>query len=366
MALTEIIQQKIHETGPISFCDFMEMCLYYPELGYYTSIDDKIGWNGDYYTSPHLTTIFGEMIARQLEEMWHLLGKEKFTIVEYGAGTGVLCQSILGYLKHNKELYDKLNYCIIEKSATMRQKEKTILCEKVSWHENIQDIAPVTGCVLSNELVDNFSVHQVVMKNDLMEIFVGFDNGFTEILKPASSRLKDYLNELEVVLQKEFRTEINLQATDWMKEIGSSLQRGFVITIDYGFPSFELYSSRRRQGTLLCYHKHRINGCPYDNIGTQDITAHINFSALHHWGLKNGLEFSGFVNQAYFLLALGLVDHLREIEKSGNHNYEDNRKKAFLINSLLMDMGTKLKILIQHKGIERPQLSGLKFSQRVF
>ena len=365
MLVSEIIKQKIHEEGPISFCDFMEMCLYYPESGYYTSAEDKIGCNGDYYTSPYLTSLFGEMIGKQLEEMWRLLGKEKFTVVEYGAGTGALCKSILSYFKNNEELYDQLNYCIIEKSAAMRQKEKMILCEKLSWHKNIQDIAPVKGCILSNELVDNFSIHQVVMKDELMEVFVDFKNGFIETLRPASSELKNYLRALKINLPKGFRTEINLQVIDWMQEIGNALQKGFVVTIDYGFPSIELYSSRRNQGTLLCYHKHRINDCPYNNIGEQDITAHVNFSALHHWGLKNGLQYSGFTNQAHFLLSLGLADHLRETEKNITGECEDDKKKIFLIHSLLMDMGTKLKVLIQHKGLDQPSLTGLKFPHQL-
>jgi SAM-dependent MidA family methyltransferase len=190
MTVSEIIKQKISDGGPISFCDFMEMCLYYPELGYYTSTRDKIGWSGDYYTSPYVSRLFGVMIAKQLEEMWRILGDEKFVIVEYGAGTGLMCYNILEELKKNKDLYEQLTYCIIEKSGAMRQKQKENLNEKVSWHKCIQDIAPVNGCILSNEVVDNFCVHQVIMKEELMEVFVGFDNGFFELLKPASVELK--------------------------------------------------------------------------------------------------------------------------------------------------------------------------------
>ena len=132
MLLSEIIAEKIKREGPISFRDFMEMSLYYPELGYYTSIDDKIGKNGDYYTSSDLTSIFGAMIGTQIEEMWEIAGMEPFTIIEYGAGTGLLCHDILEYLKNNTKLYDELNYCIIEKSAVMREKQKKRLHEKVS------------------------------------------------------------------------------------------------------------------------------------------------------------------------------------------------------------------------------------------
>jgi SAM-dependent MidA family methyltransferase len=363
MTLLEIIKQKINDEGPISFCDFMEMCLYYPELGYYTSTRDKIGRNGDYYTSPYVSTLFGVMIAKQLEEMWRILDEEKFTVVEYGAGTGFMCHSILEELKKNKDLYERLNYCIIEKSEAMRQKQKNILNEKVSWHKCIQDVAPVTGCILSNEVVDNFCVHQVVMKEELMEVLVGFNDEFFELLQPAPNELKEYFQELQVTLEKGFRTEINLQATHWMKDISEALQKGFVLTIDYGFPSFELYSSRRSQGTILCYHQHRINDDPYSNIGEQDITAHVNFSALHQWGLKHELKYTGFTNQAYFLLALGLTEQLRMMEKNGETN--SIGAKPSLINSLLLDMGTKLKVLIQHKLVSKPQLSGLKFLHQV-
>jgi SAM-dependent MidA family methyltransferase len=367
MTLFEIIKQKIRDEGPISFCDFMEMCLYYPELGYYTSARDKIGWSGDYYTSPYLSRLFGVMIAKQLEEMWRISGEGKFTIVEYGAGTGFMCYSILEELKKNKDLYEQLNYCIIEKSSAMCQKQKEILNEKVSWHKSIQDIAPVTGCILSNEVVDNFCVHQVVMEEELMEVFVGFNDGLFELLKPAPGELKEYFEELKITLEKGFRTEINLQAKDWMKEIGEALEKGFVLTIDYGFPSFELYSSRRSQGSILCYHQHRINDNPYTNIGDQDITAHVNFSALHHWGLKNELEYTGFTNQAYFLLSLGLTEQLRVMEKESKNNETDSiGSKASVINSLLLDMGTKLKVLIQHKGLSKPQLCGLKFPINLF
>ena len=364
MSLREIIQEKISKDGPISFHDFMEISLYYPEIGYYSSARDKIGWNGDYYTSPHLTCLFGEMIAKQLEEMWRIQGSEKFSIVEYGAGTGVLCHNILARLKLNKKLYNQLNYCIIEKSDTMCRKEKKILNEKVSWHNSIQELAPVTGCILSNEVVDNFSVHQVVMTDELMEVFVDFKNDFFELLMPASEILKNYLREFKIRLDDNFHTEINLQAIDWIKEIGKALQKGFVLTIDYGFPSFELYNHQRRNGTLLCYYRHRINDCPYINIGEQDITTHVNFSALNHWGLKNGLQCTGFTNQACFLLALGFTEHLRRLEQKEKQAGTTVANVA-LLNSLLLDMGTKHKVFIQHKNLSKPQLTGLKFSSQV-
>ncbi len=359
MQLSGIIAKRISENGPISFHDFMEMALYYPQLGYYTSDGIKIGTKGDYYTSPGLHAVFGAMIGRQLEEMWNLTGRGAFTIVEYGAGTGTLCHDLLDYLKTNRLFYDRLQYCIVEKSPCMRKKEQEHLFEKVSWHDSIADIGAFTGCVLSNELLDNFSVHEVVMEEQLMEVFVDYQNGFFEVLRPALEELKDYFRQLKIVLPKGFRTEVNLQAIDWIRDIAQSLKKGFVLTIDYGYPSAELYSEYRRSGTLLCYHAHQVNADPYHHIGEQDITAHVNFSALKHWGLKNGLECCGFAEQGDFLRALGLMDYIRTPEQNTKTNACSSPENAMAIHGLLNGIGTKLRVFIQGKGPVTKQLRGL-------
>src|ERR1700744_5774987 len=177
MDLTELIIQEIDSEGPISFRDFMEMCLYYPDLGYYTRLA-QIGKDGDFYTSTSLTPVFGILIGKQLEEMWRNLGESAFTIVEYGAGTGSLCHDILIYLKCNNKMYDQLRYCIIEKSPAMRSLERRCLNEKVCWCDTIEEISEINGCILSNEVIDNFAVYQVVMDDELMEVFVDFQDGF--------------------------------------------------------------------------------------------------------------------------------------------------------------------------------------------
>lgn len=348
MELSEIIVQKIQENGPISFCDFMEMALYYPELGYYTSNGNPIGVKGDYYTSPQLTPVFGMLIGKQLEAMWEATGKETFTVVEYGAGNGKLCRDIMAYLTTIPEFYDKLNYCIIEKQSVGNGE----LPEKVSWHNTLNDIPKITGCILSNELVDNFPVHQVVMEDELMEVFIGYDGNFTEVLQPASQELKAYLEELNIVLPKGYRTEINLQATQWIAEIAKALKKGYVLTIDYGYTSSQLYSEQKRQGTLMCYNRHATNENLYTAIGRQDITAHINFSALCHWGFKNGLACVGLTNQADFLMRLGFKESLREITMTNPNIIQAVREEAFLTYTLLLDMGTQFKVLIQEKGME--------------
>jgi len=363
MALSDIVVEKIRKEGPLSFHDFMEMALYYPGQGYYTSEGERLGHGGDYYTSPYLTCLFGEMLAGQLEEMWQALGCQPLTVVEYGAGTGLLCRDILHRLGSNRELYESLRYVIIEKSEAMRQRERQLLPDKVQWVAEIAEIAPVTGVVLSNELLDNFSVHQVVMADELMEVYVEYTDGFREMLRPANEELKNYLHQLGVVLPRGYRTEINLEATEWIKEISAALQKGFILTIDYGYPSSVLYS--KKDGTLLCYHGHRINHNPYDLIGEQDITSHVNFTALDYWGKMNGLECCGYTTQTHFLQGLGITNYLQKIEAAGLEGNDPamRQQRLWQLRTLLLEMGRKFKVLIQRKGLNKVMLSGMQFAQ---
>jgi len=361
MELSKIIIKRIKKEGPLSFRDFMEMALYYPKLGYYNSMDAKIGADGDFYTSANLSASFGAMLARQIEEMWHFLGKKPFKIVEYGAGTGLLCHDILDNLKKNKALYAGLCYCIIEKSASMREIEKKYLSEKVSWYDSIDEIPELNGCVISNELIDNFAVHQVVMEEQLQEVFVDYKNGFEEILLPAGKILVDYFKTLNVDLPKGFRTEVNLEAVSWLKDISRFLVKGYVITIDYGSISLELYDNRRSSGTLLCFHNHQKNDNPYQLIGSQDITTHTNFSALRQWGLDYGLDCCGMIDQTNFLLALGIKKYQNDVLTKPINKAQVKIHETYFNIGLLLSMGMRYKVLIQQKGIEKKTLTGLKF-----
>jgi SAM-dependent MidA family methyltransferase len=355
MSLEEIIIQKIKTGGPISFRDFMEAALYYPELGYYNNqTTEKIGIRGDFYTSSTYCSIFGRMLAIQLEEMWCALGQPPFVIVEYGAGTGVLCRDILEHLEQNELFFKRLQYVIIEKSPALRcmQQQQLKGNDVVRWTDDIGSLGHFTGCILSNELLDNFSVYRVLKKEDgLKEILVHYEDGFTELLQPARQELKDYFKELKIDLPAGYEAEVNLEAIDWIKEITVNLESGFVLTIDYGYPSPQLYS--RRNGTLMCYHQHKASHCAYLHIGDQDITAHVNFSAIDCWGQKNKLHLNGFTSQAYFLHALGIS---RELSSVGQSKASRNFIQAFML-----DMGTKLKVMIQEKNKRSALLSGLRF-----
>ena len=359
MQLAEIIINKIKKEGPVCFRDYMEMALYYPSLGYYNSEVNKIGKEGDYYTSPVLSSFFGEMIGKQIEEMWMLLDKKPFTIVEYGAGTGALCSGILQYLTNNFALFENLKYVIIEKSESMRKAQEKRFPEKVEWYNSIKEAGPINGCILSNEVLDNFAVHKVVMKEELMEVFVDHEKDFIEILKPAGEKLKNYFLEQQIVLPKNYTTEINLQAIEWIKEISENLNRGFVFTIDYGFASTDLYNEKRNSGTLICYKGHEINTELYSDIGLQDITAHVNFSALSHWGKNYGLDCIGFTTQANFLRSMGLMNYLRRLEMQES---DDSKNSIFQINKLMRGMGNKFKLLVQKKEVSQKFLTGLQFA----
>lgn len=312
------------------------------------------------------------MIAGQLEEMWLAMGTpEPFTVVECGPGTGLLCADILRRLQRNKVLYDHLQYVLVEKSEWMCKKESRLLSaggllEKVRWETGLAELAPITGCILSNELIDNFAVHRVVMEEELMEIFVGYENGFTEIVRPAGEELKAYLAELGVALPKGFRAEINLEATQWIRQAATALKKGFVLTIDYGNSSAGLY--RDKAGTLICYHGHSMNHTPYQFIGEQDITSHVNFSALDHWGRREGLQYCGYTSQGRFLQGLGLIRRLRELEAAGAVSGDIAAPKQAVLRqlyTLLVEMGNSFKVLIQRKGVDCRYLSGLQFAEHL-
>ncbi|GAW91216.1 class I SAM-dependent methyltransferase [Calderihabitans maritimus] len=373
--LGQIISERIRKKGKISFAQFMEMALYYPELGYYNSAKLTIGRQGDFYTSPHVHSIFGQMLAEQLLEMAHLLPADPFVVVEFGAGKGFLAYDILKYLSENApELASYMKYFIIETSQHLAAEQRKLLNQlsllpnSVQWVENLDQIhggQGFCGCIFSNELVDAFPVHRVrQVGGRLKEIYVTVDEQgrFLEILGPPfTPKLEQYLQELEIKLEEGQIAEINLVMLDWLEQIAGKLLQGFLITIDYGFPARELYGPQRTTGTLMCYHRHQAHQNPYTLIGEQDITAHVDFSALVKYGEKVGLEFTGFTTQSRFLINLGILEKLEEIRQTLD-NFQEAYKMGLAVKKLIMPegLGNVFKVLIQHKGISKPKLKGLK------
>jgi SAM-dependent MidA family methyltransferase len=362
--LRKEIVSLINGKGKITFADFMELALYHPEYGYYTSGKEKIGKRGDYYTSSDVHSVFGELIARQLEQMWRLLGSNRFTVVEIGAGKGWLCHDILNYVRDEyPEFFERIDYKIVEISQNLIERQSNTLKgleEKVSWESFSEDgfsFNPIEGCFLSNEFVDSLPVHQVVVENDcLKEIYVTVQDGeFCEKIDDLSSQeLRDYFDNSKTFLKEGQRAEVNLKALDWVKNIFYCLNRGFILTIDYGHLADALYCEERYRGTLMCYYEHTTSENPYERIGNQDITSHVNFSSIIEEGIKSGLSTTGFVRQSNFLIALGILNKMNEVQ--GDFSELLTMKNLFMPGG----MGDVFKVLIQHKGIDNPELIGLR------
>jgi SAM-dependent MidA family methyltransferase len=316
--LEQKIIDRIKHEGPIPFEAFMEMALYEPRLGYYVSENTDIGKAGDFFTSQHLHPVFGAMIGRQLEEMWKILGRPSvFHAVELGAGTGLLCLDIMNYLR-DKALFDAITYSIVEINPFLRDKQEKLLhaySGTVNWLSSLRELSTIEGCILSNELLDAFPVHLVEMDEELKEIYVAVADGhFTEIKGPLSTDfLAGYLKEFSLELPTGYRTEINLRIRDWLASSSEILSKGFILTIDYGYPAREYYSEERNRGTLLCYYHHQVNENPYQNIGVQDITAHVNFSSVRKCGEEFGMKTLGFCNQGTFFVSLGIDEIMSEL-----------------------------------------------------
>jgi len=379
--LEQLIAEKIQKEGPVTFEKFMEMALYYPDMGYYSSPERMIGRAGDFFTSPHQHPIFGAMIAKQMIEMWEIMGRpSEFSAVEVGAGAGYLSKDIFDYLCRpcgDPEFADKkrtfltsLKYLIVEPFFHFRSKQRDILKDhteerRITWTSSLKEAGEIRGCVFSNELLDAFPVHVIEMEDDieigLKEICVGFDGKeFIEEKIDASKEITDYIKQFNIDLLPGYRTEVNLRIRDWLDETTEALTEGFILTIDYGYTSREYYSEERSKGTLLCYHKHQFNENFYQRVGKQDITAHVNFSSLKLWGETRGLKTLGYCPQGTFLAASGIDEIITELY-AGSPDYLSEVSK---IKTLILPqgMGETHSFMVQYKGKDMPRLRG--FSMR--
>ncbi len=370
--LEKRIIERIQRHGPITFERFMSMALYEPGLGYYTSSITNIGQAADFYTSSHVNYLFGAVIANQVAEMWNIMGKpDDFTFVEHGGGVGLFALDFIRHIhKRHSKLYHNLTYIIVELNPFLKKRQEALLTEhieRIKWVtglENIlENIQQGTGCLFSNELVDSFPVHLVEFdKNEeLNEIYVTEEEGvLVEKSGPCSSdAIKAFFAKNSIKRAQGFRTELNLSAERWIKNVSSIFREGYVITVDYGFNTHDYYAPERSTGTLICYHKHKTNEEPLKRVGHQDITAHVNFSALVEWGEEAGLEPLGFTTQSSFLISAGIDELLTEMHQKLPEN--DFLKAAAQVRTLVMPnaMGESHKVLIQGKKVPNSQLKGL-------
>ncbi len=400
-AVREKIIERIRNEGPVTFREFMRMALYEPGAGYYTRPQTEIGRAGDFYTGPHLHAAFGWMLAKQVEEMWLLLGKGPLEVTEQGPGKGYLAKDILDRLKdRNAPLYDAIGYRLVELNPGLREFQEELLrghAGKVSWADSLKSgrkaaSAPgVKGVLLANELLDAFPVHLVQMHNGAVrEVRVGFESGaFTEVLaSPSTPEIEEYLDLFvpesvpdgeaapagepagfsdersspsagsSRMLPDGYRTEVNLEVRGWLREVSDVLGQGFIIAVDYGYPSWDYYGSARDRGTLLGYYRHRVVEDPYMNPGEMDITAHVNFSALNVFGRAAGFKCAGFCPQGTYLVSLGIEEVL-----AGLGQDDIMKLKGLLLPGT---MGETHKVMALYKGPDAggagkvPELRGFK------
>ncbi len=383
LELVKIVCDRIKNSSQqqITFAEYMELVLYHPQQGYYASSDSRISAGGDFLTSPHLANDFGEMLAIQLYQMWQIVGSPQvFRIVEMGAGQGLLAAQILDYCSRvYPEFFRSIDYLIIEVAPAMisaqQARLKDLPVRWCDWDEIID--RSVVGCFLSNELIDALPVHQVVVAGDkLQEVYVTSSNDdsdvFVEKISDLSTdRLAQYwqLNNINLLggkYSEGYRTEVNLAALEWLEKVSEKLQRGYVISIDYGYAADRYYNPIRAQGTLQCYYQHGYHNDPYINIGNQDLTAHIDFTAVQNQGELLGLQTVGFIQQGMFLMALGLGDRIAAISTSSG-DLQPLLHRRQNLHQLIDPMGLgKFGVLIQSKGLtpeeQKILLTGLSIS----
>jgi SAM-dependent MidA family methyltransferase len=370
VGLRRIIEEEIRERGPIPFSRYMELCLYHPEYGYYSRSGEQFGKAGDFYTSSDVHAVFGRLLARQFEEMWRGLGKPaRIDVVELGPGRGLFARDVLDWSgKKFPEFFGALRYVLVERSPALRKKLEQTLSEHIANNKAVvatEDaqtwVSPKNVIVFANEFFDALPVE--VLSNH-GELRVGWNAGrFEEEFASARADELEYLDRYAVHPEEGERVEAALAAQDWMRRIAQAVPRGFVVAIDYGYVREELLAGRHR-GTIMCYRQHTVSPNAFEAPGEQDITAHVNFTALQAAGEAEGLKCLGLVTQAQFLMGIGeetqFADAFEECRLP-----QERAKVALQLKHLVTPagMGETFQVLVMGKEVELAKLAGLKFAR---
>lgn len=355
MSLIQTLRAHLARHQQIPFVEFMQLALYAPDEGYYSSSLQKLGRQGDFITAPELTPLFGKALANQCQQILSTL--ESPTLLEYGAGTGKLCVDVLTHLEHLNCLPQV--YFILEVSSNLRhrqleliQKEIPHLAHHVKWLDRWPD-KPFNGAIIANEVLDAMPVHRF-MKTDegIMESFIAIDEQglLIEQFKPCdNSRLTAYINDNLVLQTLPYLSEVNLFLDDWLLNNYRILNQGAVFLIDYGFPRHEYYHPDRNQGTLMCHYQHHAHTNPLLHPGEQDITAHVDFTHVAEAGHHAGFHIAGYTNQASFLLSNGLLSLINEIEDEREQFQAKQATKQLIQPN---EMGELFKVIALTKNLE--------------
>ena len=294
--------------GWIPFARYMELALYAPGLGYYTAGARKLGREGDFTTAPEMTPLYGQTLARQAAQVLESgLGQ----ILEIGAGSGALAAALLTELERLERL--PRIYYILEVSPDLRERERDLLAlkvphllERVIWLNRLPTL--YQGLIIANEVLDAMPAHLVRAGASAVEEagVMLQDRAFAWAWRPAAAELRSAAEALR--LPQGYQTEIQLVACGFVRSLAQSMARGVILLIDYGFPAHEYYHAERSEGTLMCHYRHRAHADPFFLPGLQDITSHIDFSAVARAGREAGMELLGYTGQAQFLINCGITD----------------------------------------------------------
>ena len=324
--------------GWISFARYMELVLHEPGVGYYAGPARKFGAQGDFVTAPELGSLFGRTLARQLQ---HLPFRQ---VLELGAGSGALAEVLLGQAD--------LDYAILETSPHLHARQRARLGARARWLERLPE--RIRGVVIANEVVDAIPVHAVAWRPaGIMERGVAFEDKLQWEDRPASHELLEKATVIDVPVP--YESEIGLIAQAWMRALAERLDEGVVFIIDYGFPRHEYYHPERATGTLMCHYRHQAHADPFAHPGEQDVTAHVDFTALADAAVQAGLEVLGYANQAQFLVNCGITDVLGEANIDNALRYAPLAAEAQKLLSPA-EMGELFKVLAVGRGLERPLL----------
>ncbi len=362
--LIAIIHAAIVEQGGwMSFERYMQMALYTPGLGYYSGSLEKFGEAGDFITAPEMGDLFGRCMAGQVQQVLAELGAGD--ILEFGAGSGALAASILNELAQQQALPDC--YYILELSAELRQRQQQTLAARagdylgrVKWLDTLPE--NFRGMVIANEVLDAMPVtlFEADQQGDISELGVVInetDTGAPFLFQRgvASEHLQSSVRLLDLTLDVPvYRSEISFQARGWIHSLAEMLEQGVILLVDYGFSEAEYYHPDRSMGTLMCHYQHRAHDDPFYLPGLQDITAHVDFSAIARAAHAAGLVLEGYATQGGFLLSAGLLDNI-QLDATARQQLQ----LAQQVKKLTMphEMGELFKVLALSRGFEG-ELSG--------
>ena len=367
--LVELLRQEIVDAGRITFARFMEQALSHPVHGYYMSDAIRAGFEGDFLTGPETHRIFGQALARQVADCWDRLGEPApFVVREEGAGVGTLARDILDGLRLERlDLLDATRYELSDVN-TVRVEQAVALLNAAGCGDRVCQAtnAPFTGVLLANELLDAFPVHRLIVQDgELREVYVTWrDEWFADDLGPLSD--PSLAGSLDgIALHEGQRLEVSPEATGWARGIGSKLERGYAILIDYGYPAHELYSVERFDGTLRTYSEHLVSDDPYRRVGRQDLTAHVDFTAITRAAEQGGCDVLGLTSQAFFFAGLGIEELLMRLQTDAT-SPDDYLAARQMVMELMEPRGLgRFRVLVLGKGVDRePPLRGLSFVLR--